>query len=291
MSLWIADGSIGLVEVEGTKREVFNSVSGVPNYTVQVACPFASRKDALKKLLGNPEKWPHDTIFPYVYCIAADVVSDGEYTTDADEQILHSTNSILQLTYAPRNGVYISEDYFNKPVYWLDEIEPRYESRPVPHRNFFWGNTDTSIPTEKMPLLDGDEAPQKSEAGVSLVHTIEGWQEYAYYDLMLASCGTTNSAAYTSPILGKTFAAGTLLLRNATIVPSYTHVSYKLGVKTYTVKLFYEWKANGWQKFWRNYGPSPDYYYIRHNTSPYAVYNPFPMQSHSTWMTYHTLAP
>lgn len=291
MAKWIADGSIALREIDGTRSEKYNPTSGIPSFNVKLECGTIARESAIQKLLGNPEVWPFAGVFDHIYCVNVDVVGSGQYTTDADGQVLENQYVILDATYAPRVGVYLEEDYQSKPVYWLDEIEPRYESRPLPHRQFVWGDITTSLPSEILPMIDGDESPQKPEPGASIVHTIEGWQDPSWYAVARAAIGTTNAQAYTSPVLGDTFEEESLLLRNVTIQPSYSFASYRTGAKTYTLKFFYEWKHYGWNRFWRNKMDAAGYYYLRYAESPYAIYLPFPPSDHRPWLSYFTLKP
>lgn len=293
MARWIADNSVVCREVHNTRKEVHNSISGSPVFNVRLEIPTNQLSTAITKLLGNPESWPHTTIFQNVKCIAAEVIPNpGRYSTDADAQIINPVNrTLVDLTYAPRHGVYL-EDYTGDDVYWDDVLEPRIESKPIYHKSVIWGTTDPAgIPVEgQRNILHPDEAPQKYEPGEQLTHIIEGWTLARALDVQLLTShiGTCNDRAYTSIPLGRTFDVGTLLLRNVITTKAMTFKSYRSGGGTasFILKIIYEYKAVGWERFYRidPISNSSDYYYIRYNTAPWNRFQAFPIVTHDNWL-------
>lgn len=288
MGKWIADGSVFCREIHGSLVEGHNTLSGNPTFKVRLGVSTSNYKEALAKLLGNPEPWPHETQFQNVVAVAADKVANvGQYTTDADNQILLPANeTLIDMTYMPRNGIY-TESYISTDVYVDDIIEPRIESRPVDNRTLIWGDTDpVTVPTDHI-ILNPDQTPSKYEPGEQLTHIIEGFDDSI--QLVGAHIGTCNAEDYTSaPLNGRVFEAGTLLLRNLYVTKSMTFRSYRLdsGLPTYTIKCIYEYKSIGWQRFYRidPIGNANGYYYIRYNTTPYGLYQAFPIVTHQNFL-------
>lgn len=298
MTKWIFDGSVACREVSGTRHESYNSLSGSPTFKVRLEVPAGQVKLAKAKLLGKPETWPHDSIFlgaSVVACVACEEVTDqGAYTTDADGQLCNYINNhLLDCTYIARAGIYV-EDMNSEDVYWDDEIKPRFESRPADNMMLMWGGTDEqSIPQNKVPL-NPDAAPPIFQGGETLTHTIEGWtlETATLQDVI----GTCNDELYVSvPLHNREYSAGTLMLRNYEIIHSFSFRSYRIfsaqepfsGKPTITLKLYYEYRKDGWQKFWR---VNPDlqqavYEFIRYIKSPHDIFNPFPVVSHAKWLS------
>lgn len=306
MTKWISGGSISLKEVHGSVAEDHAATKGNPTFGVRLEVATSDKQAAITQLLGNPEQWPHSTILENVVAVTCKVSNDrGATTTDSDGQLLfYSYKHFLDLTYMPRPGIYLV-DYAGLDVYWHDEITSRTESIPTNPDTLIWGNTDTSVPTDKLRTLTASEAPQKYENGCTLIHTIEGWP----YDLNQINpadfIGTCNDADYSSPVLtDRVFPAGTLLLKEVQLSKEIVFRSYRdpeagppplpyveySGKVAPVVKCIYEYRWQGWNKFWRNDANSsqytPDYYYIRYAKDPYDLYEPFPLISHDEWLAY-----
>lgn len=302
---WIADGSIVLREIHGSRRESHNSLLNVPNYNVQLECSQSNLKAAITALLGNPEPWPRtDTIIENIYATSIAVSSDkGEYSTDSEGQNIEYNKLFLDVTYTPRNGVY-AQDSAGFDVYIEDTIEPRNETRPLNSENFIWGTTTAGaggVPNDKNRTLSPEEAPVFWEPGETLIHRIEGWvlgTDFSGFE------GTTNDAAYTSPNLDRTYEAETLLLKSFKISKGFCFRSYRnpeagppplpyieySGFPAPILEFIYEYKPQGWNKFYR-YDPDQntypaDYYYIRHAQDPWDQFEPFPSATHSEWLDY-----
>lgn len=299
MSKWVSDGSVVCREIPGSRVEAHNSISGNPNYSVRLGVPRADVQTALNKILGTPETWPHATPLSNVRAVSANIVADvGEYSTDGDAQLAFNSNEqLIDFTYAPRTGVYL-ELGSGIDVYIEDILEPRNESKPLNPRHFIWGETTDVVPQNKDRQLSPSEAPVKYEPGDTLTHTIEGW----VFDTtnLNGFVGTCNQNAYYSESLKRTFAAGTLLLKNIQLNKGFIFVSYRApfvvslplidysGLAGPIVKFIYEYKEEGWDKFYRYDSNSNDYatgyYYIRYAQPPHDKFEPFPLADHDDWL-------
>lgn len=288
MTTWIGGGSITCREVHATHNEVHNTLTGNPSFSARIAVPYSQLEDAVAALLGTPETWPKATsILQDVVCVAAQADNDGgRYTTDSNgETINYDQYALLALTYMPRIGRYVTDDS-GEDVFWNDEVSPRRESKPMNHLNLIWGTTDpTGIPNEKIQL-HSDEAPPKYESGVTLIHTIEGF-DLDYSDLRTL-IGTVAQAQYTSPVTGEIYAAETLLLNDYAAINHFNFKSYRTGTVSTTLKLFYEFKDVGWNRFWRNdlVNKTTGYYYIRQNVDPWDRVDPFPLADHDKYLNW-----
>lgn len=311
MAKWIQDwtdtsGNHSIIcdEIHVSHVDTYNALSGNPQYKVRLAVNWDQRELAIKRLLGQPETWPLPTIFGNVVAVEAQVINDeGKYFTDADGQTIeYDEKAFLDITYIPRQGIYRKlttndpavSNPINQPVYIMDEEEPRIEALPINPNLFIWGNTAGTVPTDKTKVLTGQEAPSKFDVGQTLVHTIEGWcGKFDIEDYV----ATVHSQAYTSPITNKTYAAGTLMLRNYAIPRSFSFRSFRQELDpipttsfydpaftaTANLKLIYEYRSLGWERFFRNdlAGQAPGYYYIHWRETPYGKYVPFPAVNHN----------
>lgn len=284
---WIISPPVSIIcrEVHSSHTESHSAIAGNPTFNAKVAVLYTQLQDVVSVLLGKPENWPKGTsIIQDPVCVSCQVNNDtGRYTTDADGQIIdYSQYALLDLVYMARAGVYVV-DNSGEDVFWNDEEEPRVESRPMNYKLLVWGNTDTTVPTPKIQLLS-DEAPSIYENGANLVHTIEGFD--ISFDDLEALIGTVHNVDYLSPVNGKNYVAGTLLLDAYQVINHYNFKSYRHGAISVTLKLFYKFKGISWSKFWRNGldAATTGYHYMRHNKDPWPLFDPFPLASHIKYL-------
>lgn len=271
MTTWISTPSIVCREVHATHNEQHSSISGNPTCNARIAVPYSQLEDAVAALLGGPEIWPKATsVIQNLVCVSARVDNDtGRYTTDSNGEIInYNVFALLDLTYMARAGIYVI-DQNGEDVFWNDEISPRIEAKPLNHTLLIWGNQGGSGAITQKVDLHSDEAPSKYDNGISLVHTIEGFD--IGHDDLIDLVNTVHNAEYISPMNGRIYPASTLLLRSFSELVHYNFKSYRAGVLSTTLKLNYEEKAVGWNRFYRNdiVNKVEGYYTIHQNTSPY----------------------
>jgi len=309
---------IELREIHGTRTEAFTNVSGNPVYKVKLECPVDQYYYARACLLGGPEKWPFSSaplnIDPILQpvCVSVEAVTDGtKATTDSDKQILNYINKmLLDVTFLPRVGDYII-DHNSQHVYYEDKLEHVNETRPLSNLAFCWGLTTETAPTQaQAKVLTHQEVPVLFEPGFTLTHTIEGWcrdipetLRNEADDADITAIGTVNQHEYESLNLHRKFPAKTLLLRAIIAESAFSFRSYwypgapsttpnrDLGGKpTVTLRLIYQYKKDGWQRFYRvpigDGAAPPGLYYIRRNdqVAGYPPYTPFPVANHKTFL-------
>lgn len=285
MTTWISGGPVAR-EVHSTHTEQHGTIGGNPTFNATIAVAWSELEEAVSLLLGGPEIWPKATsIIETPVCVSVRVNNDrGRYTTDSNGEVInYNIYALLDLTYMARGGGYVTGKD-GQDLFWNDEVGPRIESRPMNHNLLIWGNQGGSgLPSQKVQLTP-DEVPSKYENGTSLTHTIEGWNDYT--DDLTDLISTTNQDPYSSPLTGVVYNEGTLLLRDYAEIPAYNFISYRTGVIGTNLKLFYEFKKEGWQVFWRNdlVGKTTGYYAIHQADDPYNQVLPFPMADHTRYL-------
>lgn len=321
MAKWIKDwgsgpSSIVCREVHGSHSQVHNALSGNPQFIARLEIGWNDLQIAVTRILGQPSIWPHPTTLRNVVAVDARVINDlAAYGSDADLQVInYAHHALVDVTFIPRNGYYMTltniptiagtSDYpvdaSGQHVYWDDVIESRFETLPQTPKNFIWGNTTGTTPSTITNNLLPGEVPPKFEPGETLIHTIEGWSGSTFnIDNFLGTVVTLpGPIPYFSLPLRKSFADKTLMLRAYSIQKSFSFRSYREpvvaatgffdfnGRATQTLKLIYEFKKNGWEKFWRTDYTSQinDYYYIMWASDPSKKYIPFPVRDHSIFL-------
>ena len=141
-----------------------------------------------------------------------------------------------------------------------ESIEPTAEFRTLDHRRFRW-NSGTGA------LLNENQAPGQLVRGFSLTRS---FKMAAVPASILSKPGTVNSAAYSSTLLGLTFAAETLLFGLQPI----TRTIKLSGLGAFQVTLKFTYKDSGWNKFWNETAGAYQNIYIAGAGTPYKPYTP-----------------
>lgn len=260
-------------EVFGTRTERDSAMPGsMPTAEVQVAVRVDDAHEAKLAFLGGyntsfpgiPAKWPYSNSVVPLYCVSCQKVNANMAYTVNQEELLETEFVFFNLSYVAKLGVYLLQDGIN--LYVEDSLEPRFETRPLQHSLYCW-STIQAPETSRRPLTS-NEAPVKTNSGFTLLHTVSG-----YFDLpddIQGLIGTVADSPYLSVNLNKSFDPtltsgydGVLLLRTVNIVEEYTANSYLGDQPTYTLKCRYEYKAEGWNQFWRSNRNAPGGFYDR----------------------------
>jgi len=166
---------------------------------------------------------------------------------------------------------------------------------------FIWGgktpNAQIAAGQEEKP--QPEELPNVSIPGQTLIHTIEGVVEGYVQNVNLDTLiGTVTDVPYVSHVLSRTFNTGTLLLRSYTINKTFSFRSFRQsigggvfdpsGKPTYQIKMVYEFKEKGWNRFlrWNKTNTNRDYYYLKYSYSPYEDAEVVKTGFHSWWIVY-----
>ena len=223
MGVW-SDG-IACYEEAGSRKESWKNTSMTGS--VVLDCAWADRYALMADIMGTPRAWPG--------CAAAiatqfDIDPDGTLqigTTDGSDMIYEG--AVCSITYSTDE----SQDL------WDESIEPNVEFITLDHKRFTWTNA-------KGPQLQENEAPGRQQFSTALVRTLKKVEPPLPAGL-LTHVGKTNSAAYTSSLLGLTFGRGTLLF-----MPSSLNRTVKNdGSRAFDVKVSFSYNPNGWNTFFR----------------------------------------
>jgi len=262
--------------------------------------------------LGKPQPWPHPTVFDKAIsdatAVSIQLINDkGDALTDSSKQKFEYKHfAIFDVVYMARKGLYFLNNN-DEEIYVEDEIQHRVETQPMNHLLLKWGKNSSSAVTltegAAAPSLTFNEAPVKFGIGETIVKTIEGW----CCDLSnVAVEGTVNDSALHSFILDRDFPALTLKLRSITATPLFSFRSYRdenpsgppptptpplpkryerSGRTTLTLRLQYEYREDGWERFWRNTPKAAEagYYHMIDSEPPYANVIPFPAVDHKAY--------
>jgi hypothetical protein len=128
-------------------------------------------------------------------------------------------------------------DNTGQVTYASETIEPTAEFLTLPTTGLYWDESNT------LPLGE-QEAPGFLMRGFDYVYRIEYQEEIPAEALSLGGC--VNNAAVISPVLGMTFAAGTLLFQPPTFERAFNSGN---NIPTWTITYRMTYKAVGWNNF------------------------------------------
>lgn len=249
--------SVDCSEVHGTRREVWTDQGMVAS--VDLLCDYANRFLLVADILENRRVYPFS---PSVEAPAAKScaiqVGIGEQGTTVGQAISYSVSRVT-----------VTYDSSQTDSLFAQSIEPTAEFRIEDHKQFRWGY-DALIPWDPAngaPLME-KEAPGKLIKGLNLIQ--EHYNVNSLDARLISGVGEVNEEEYTSPILGLTFEAESLLFNP----PSLRQTINTAGEVTWTVRTSWTYKKNGWNKYWR--AATQEYGFIYHYASddPYKSYTP-----------------
>lgn len=230
---------------------------------VQLKCPWADRYGILNTILLTPSEWPY---LPDagLYAVSGSIQpftgTPGEFIDGSpsglsyDEALLAVHFETLDIPESEGPGELYSES-----------IEPTAEFLTIPHTKFRWGSGTGDA-------LEPEEAPGRLEVGLDYVIT---WQKVATIPAAaLSLIGCVNNSDVTSPSLGLTFGAGTLLFNP----PKISRTVSLGGTNYFTMQIRLTYRRNGWNWFWRaDKLPNPGWdqiYPEGTDTDPYLNFTP-----------------
>lgn len=238
--------SIDCQEVYGTRREN-TSIEGGIQASVQLKV-VASLKDALLfDLLSNQRDWPNMLVInpPRAYSASSSPFSSNSPVEGQSYRYDHYLVDV-QYTTDPDKTLF------------SESIEPTAEFVRLDYRFFRWSSG--------APLTEG-EAPGILRRELKLVKK--------YYNKMFVPAetitkpGSVHNAPYTSPLLGLTFPAETLMYApdpvDRTVLTS--------GTAGFNFTNSFHYKPNGWNKYWRPQTQSWESIYLADGTE-YKSYPP-----------------
>jgi hypothetical protein len=248
MGYWSA---VDCDEIHGTRSE--NTGVNTFNASVVLKCDYGSRYALVNDLIYAPRSWPD--FGQAVARTAAIKPIEGAYDTIGQECMYkYALVTVNYTTDADADVI-------------TESIEPVSEFRILDHRLFRWGSATGQ-------LVNENEAPGVIVRGFNIVRTFK-------MDLVPSSIltlpGSTNSAAYTSSLLGLTFAPETLLFGVNPITRVIKNIS---GPSSFSVSVKFGYKDKTWNKFWNEAANAYQSIYLAGG----AIYKPFPPSSFSEYL-------
>lgn len=243
--------AVACSEIHGSRTE--NGDSNGFKASVKLQCAWADRFTLIDDLISNERTWPGFSAAKAKQTAITPV--PGAYTAAGQECVY--TDALVTVNYSTRDD----EELIS------ESIEPTAEFRRLDHRMFRWGSADGE-------LLSEEEAPGMIVRGMNLLRTMHNVAAVPASILTLP--GSCNSAAYTSSLLGLTFAAQTLLFG----VNPITRTIKLSGSTGFNVSVKFSFKAAGWNKYWREETKSYENIYEYGGS----VYNAFPTASFSDYL-------
>jgi hypothetical protein len=219
----IYSSAVTCEEVHGSKKETA-ALTGF-SASVSLKCTWADRFALIDDLISNERSWPY--FAPAKARQASITPVYAKYTTATGSQTCEYEDAIVSVNYSTE----ADRDLVS------ESIEPTAEFRLLDYRNYRWSAANGL-------LLNENEAPGQLIRGINIVRTLYN-RPFVPSSLLLLP-GTVNLAAYSSTLLGLTFAPETLLFGIQPITRSI-----KLSGSTgYNVTIKMSYKAATWNKFW-----------------------------------------
>lgn len=224
--------SVECCEVHGTRSG--SHTQDRSEYSVQLQVLEANREALITDLFDNP--WPSDATARVVDIQERPIPT--AFTEDGQEIVYPETILTVKYSNNPDDG---SEPTGGGAPDGADRISetltPNVEFITLDPKLFLWsGDGET--------LLES-ESPGKQIFSTGIVRTHYGVTSLS--STLFSEIGKVNSAAYTSAILGRTFAIETLLYTP----PELSRTIKTSGVGAWTLKLTFLEKPQGWNTFWR----------------------------------------
>lgn len=255
--------TVACAEVFGTARENWTMTGRTAQVTLR--CTWANRYLLMADILGNYRPWPYSA---GLYPSGASFIAGREsYTGNGQGMDYEDAN--IQFSY----GIPGSKDIPDPTTLASESLEPTVEFLTQDPRNYKW-ETASANPNVSQKLKEGEE-PGKLHRGLRLVRTL--YNLTAINSNILTLPGKVNSTSYVSALLGLTFPADTLLFIPPQISRTYTTA----GASAWTVQLGWEYKENGWNKYWRQETQAWDYIKVVATDTRYYSY---PQASQSPWL-------
>jgi hypothetical protein len=214
--------AVDCTEEHNTAQEDFDAETGF-GASVTLRCLWSDRLLLMDDILSNSRTWPYNAKAQAHR--ATSVPAPSQYTTSG--QGAEYIHALVTVEYSTKIKDLISES-----------LEPAVEFLTTDHKQFRWASVDGE------PLLES-EAPAVQYKTMNLARTL--YQLPAIPAAVLTCVGCSNSASYTSALLGLTFGVETLLFQ-----PPTTNRAIKTsGTDGWTLNTKFTFKPQGWNKFWR----------------------------------------
>lgn len=242
----IVYSSVDCTEVYGTRREEA-TIEGGLSASVQLKVAAANKDSLIDDLLSNQREYPNlnAAYKPRAYRASATPITSS--TAASGQGYVYDHYHVdVQYTSDPQRSLF------------SETIEPIAEFVRLDHRFFRWSSG--------VPLTEG-EAPGVIRRELKLVRKY--FNRSSVPSAILTAPGSVHNAAYTSPVLGLTFPAETLLFAPEPVDRTVT----TSGSQGYNYTIGFHFKPNGWNKYWRPQSQAWESIYLSNGTA-YKSYPP-----------------
>lgn len=212
-------------EEHGTVKEDVQDSGTTCSVTLRTA--WSLRHSLVYDIVGNRRPWPHTSWPVQPLASQAAIVPDKTAYTTSGQSCTY-IDALVTITYS----TYILD-------ICAESLEPTAEFLTLDWKRFRWGAKNGD------PLLE-KEAPGKLVKGLNLVRQLFN-RTPPLSTSLLTLMGSSNQAAYTSALLGLTFAKETLIYQP----PSLQRTIKTNGDMRFNLTLKFSYKPEGWNKYWR----------------------------------------
>ena len=233
--------TINCSEESGTRVENIEG-QGKPSASVTVRCAYGDRWNLIDDIVYNGRTWPVVGKLNLLPLKSASIKPTVDGNWDATDQTINYIDALIDLSYGL--GESSSTETSAGGTVFAESLEGTVEMLKQDHKRFVW--IDTATPGVETGEVLEAEAPSVPIYGQNLKRTI--FNVATIPSAVNTSLGKCNVAAYTSLLLGRTFAAETLLFKPAKQRRDLKADGSGLG---WTVDLEFVYNQNGWNKFWR----------------------------------------
>lgn len=202
---------------------------------VQLKCAWSQRQGVMSNLLTYAKAWPYHSQATAFAKTGSIQPFPGEAGTRLGSGYSYEF-ALLTVNFESLNKVE-GEDPEEVTIF-SESIEPTAEFLTLPTDGFYWDNTQT------VALKEG-ESPGRLQ--IALDYCVTFYKLPVIPAAALTLIGKVNNASVSSPSLGLTFAAETLLFNPPRINRNVTIN----GDNSYTMQCRYSYRPTGWNQFWR----------------------------------------
>jgi len=178
--------------------------------------------------------------FEYARADAVDVRPLGKNDAVTPPDPLTYSHAICIVSYSVPSNTLGSGATNDTPLV-TESLEPMTEFLTMPHHKLYWTYTGGSAADP----LTREQAPAKLITCLNWNYTIHSMPRVPM--AFLTQVGTVNDAVVTSPTLGLTWAAETLLFNG----PRLQREIHRSGARVWTVEMSFTYRPSTWNKFQR----------------------------------------
>lgn len=274
---WLTGSPVGLVEPHAVAYSEKEDVSNDVQCSVKLRCPWGDRIATLENILNNLLEWPYMPSGNEIRASSGSInpVPQSATTADGSGNSYPEAEITVNFTRGGGNGGGPGDEtdaIFYETIQGNGEfikISPKSDTTDFGKgvQVFFWGDE---------PI--GEDAVTEEEAPTKLIMGFDYVVKYLRLTsipaVALTLIDNCNDASVSSPSLGLTFAAETLLYNAPMITRT---VTADPGQNYFDMECRWSWRKNGWNKFWRAKTQSwSSQWYYDYDTSTATQYKNFP---------------